>query len=51
MRYDKDKNDTINIRLEYEFKKKYLEYCKVNGYTLSKRIRILLENDMKNESK
>lgn len=47
-KYLKDKNETIKIRLNVDFKKKYLEHCKVFGQSLSKRIRVLLENDMKN---
>ena len=48
MRYDKDKNDVLNIRLSISLKEQYLRFIKDNGYSLSRRIRILLENDMKN---
>lgn len=51
MKYEKDKIQTLNIRLELMLKEKYLDFCKQNGYSLSKRIRLLLENDMKNDGK
>ena len=47
-KYLKDKNEIIRIRIGDSFKKQYYEYCKINGYKISERIRILLENDLKN---
>lgn len=47
MKYSKDKDKTLGIRLDVELKRNYLKFIKDNGYSLSKRIRILLENDMK----
>lgn len=41
------KDRTLNIRLEPELKMKYLKFIKQNGYSMSKRIRVLMENDMK----
>jgi len=49
MGYSKDKDRTLGIRLDVDLKKRYLKFISDNGYSLSKRIRVLLENDMKNE--
>jgi hypothetical protein len=48
MKYNKDKIKTLGIRLDENLKSNYLKFIKENGYSLSKRIRVLLENDMKN---
>jgi antitoxin component of RelBE/YafQ-DinJ toxin-antitoxin module len=40
-------NDYLNIRINKELKKEYVEYCDKNGYSLSKRIKLLLELDLK----
>jgi len=47
MKKEKNKEAVIIMRLDEILKKNYLKFCKDNGYSLSKRIRILLENDMK----
>lgn len=44
---DITKNVDVRIRLEPAFKKKYMSFCKKNKHVLSKRIRELMENDMK----
>jgi antitoxin component of RelBE/YafQ-DinJ toxin-antitoxin module len=48
MKNIKNKEAIIILRLEEKLKLNYLRFCKENGYSLSKRIRVLLENDMKN---
>jgi hypothetical protein len=47
-KYSKDKIESFKFRLNIDLKKRYIEFCKNNGFIISKRIRILLENDMKN---
>jgi hypothetical protein len=46
-----NKEIMINIRVNEKLRNDYKEYCKTNGYSLSKRIRILLENDIMNKIK
>lgn len=41
------KDKMINVRIEKELDDKFREHCKKNGYSFSKRIRILIENDIK----
>ncbi len=48
MKYTKDKEKTLSIRLNDELKQRYLDFLKENGYSLSKRLRVLIEEDMKN---
>ena len=36
----------INTRVDVSLIEKFKEHCKKNGYSISKRIRILLENDI-----
>jgi antitoxin component of RelBE/YafQ-DinJ toxin-antitoxin module len=48
MGYKKDKVTTLNVRVSKELKERYYGFCKENGYSISKRIRIVLENDIKN---
>jgi len=36
----------INIRIDNETNEKFQMHCKKNGYSISKRIRILIENDI-----
>jgi antitoxin component of RelBE/YafQ-DinJ toxin-antitoxin module len=47
-KYNKDKNDNIKFRIDLNIKNDFYIFCKKNGYSVSERIRILLENDMKN---
>ena len=48
MKYTKDKVTSLSIRLDKKLKSEYIKFIKDNGYSLSRRIRILLENDIKN---
>ena len=43
------KDVKITIRLDIQVRDNYKEYCNKNGYSLSKRIRTLLKNDMSNK--
>lgn len=47
-KYNKDKNSNIKFRIDLNIKNNYYAFCKNNGYSVSERIRILIENDMKN---
>jgi len=40
------KNKMLNIRIDSDLNEKFQKHCKMNGYSISKRIRILLENDI-----
>jgi len=40
-------NDYLNIRINKKIKEEYNEYCNKNGYSLSKRIKLLIEMDLK----
>lgn len=40
------KESKITFRLPKELEISFHEFCKKNGYSLSKRLRILIENDM-----
>jgi len=48
MKYEKDKEETFNFRIDSKLKNEYQKFCKERGYSISKRIRILIENDVKN---
>ena len=37
----------VHIRIDSDLKGRYKKYCKEKGYTFSKRIRTLLEKDLK----
>ena len=43
-----NKEAVLTIRLDEKLKSEYLLFCKNKGYSLSKRLRVLLENDIKN---
>lgn len=45
----KNKEVMINIRMEKELSESFHMFCKCNGFSLSKRIRILIQNDLKSE--
>ena len=45
-----NKEAVLTIRLDEELKLNYLNFCKEKGYSLSKRIRVLLENELKNNT-
>ena len=40
-----NKNDTITIRVNRNFKKEYKKLCESHGYTYSKRILAIIEKD------
>ena len=42
-----NKMDTMTFRLEEQLKNEYIEFCKQNGYSYAKRLRVLLINDLK----
>lgn len=44
-----NKEEYIGIRLDKELKAKYLKYCEKKCYSISKRIRFFIEEDLKNE--
>ncbi len=39
----------ITIRINENLRKEYKEFCNKNGYSLSKRLRLLIKKDMNNE--
>ena len=43
---DKKEYYIFPIRLSKEFKKEYKDYCDKNGYSMTKRIKLLMNNDM-----
>jgi hypothetical protein len=47
---EKEKKVLINIRIEKDIIEGYKVHCLKNGYSLSKRIRILINKDMGNVS-
>lgn len=47
-KYSKNKKENIKFRIDLNIKNKFYDFCKINGYMVSERIRTLLENDMKN---
>lgn len=46
MKSNDKKLETIQIRLDKKLKEEYLEYCKNNGYDISKRIRLFIINEI-----
>lgn len=40
------KNRPIVVKLTDDLAKKFINYCDTNGYTISKRVRLLIEHDM-----
>jgi hypothetical protein len=45
---EKEKKVLINIRIEKDVIKNYKIHCDKNGYSLSKRIRTLINKDLEN---
>lgn len=39
----------INTRVTLDFFNKYKNYCDTNGFNISKRLRLLMENDINNK--
>lgn len=46
---EKQKNNYLRVRIENNIKVKYIKFCEKNGYSISKRIRLFIENEIKNE--
>ena len=46
-----EKNKQLIIRLEDNLKNKFEEHCQKNGYSISKRLRILIEKDIQTNNK
>lgn len=44
-------NKMINVRINFKIYEDFKNYCNENGYSISKRIRNLIENDMKRHDK
>ena len=45
---EKEKKVLINVRIEKNIIENYKVHCDKNGYSLSKRIRILINRDLEN---
>jgi len=43
------KEKKITIRIDENLRKKYREFCNKNGYSLSKRLRLIIKRDMNEE--
>lgn len=43
-----DKTKQIVIRVNEELRDKFNKHCEKNGYSVSKRLRTLIDNDIKN---
>jgi hypothetical protein len=43
--YKKDKTADVFFKISEDLKAHFMEYCKKNGYSISGRIRVLMEND------
>ena len=48
---DNNKEININFRATEKLRDEYHLFCKEKGYSLSKRIRVLIEKDIKEEIK
>lgn len=46
-----EKNKQLIVRLEDNLKNKFEEHCQKNGYSISKRLRILIEKDIQANNK
>jgi len=46
---EKKKDVIWPIRMSQELKDKFKSHCDGNGYSMNKRIKILIEKDLKNE--
>lgn len=47
----KQKEETITIRIDKSLKEKYKTFCDENGLSLSKRLRIFIEKELKQNFK
>lgn len=43
---EKQKNNYLRIRIDDETKINYIKYCNINGFSLSKRIRLFIEKEL-----
>lgn len=43
-----NKKIMVNVRIDSKLIEQYKKYCLNNGYSLSKRLRILIEKDLEN---
>jgi len=48
-RKNKDKRKPVTVSLRADLLNKYSEYCKEQGMVLSRRIEILMEEDLKKQ--
>jgi antitoxin component of RelBE/YafQ-DinJ toxin-antitoxin module len=44
-----EKKEYIHVRISKEIKNEYIKYCNENGFSLSKRIRQFIENELNNK--
>lgn len=51
MKEQKEKDVVWPIRMKKEFKEKFKKYCQENGYSMNKRVRVLIEMDMDNNGR
>ena len=49
----KEKNNDVvwPIRMDKNFKEKFKKHCDKNGFSMNKRVKLLMEKDMQNEIK
>lgn len=51
MKSNDKKLETIQVRLDKKLKEEYFEFCKKNGYDISKRIRLFIINEINEKEK
>lgn len=44
-----NKKELLNFRLNSELKSKFTEYCKLNGYSVTKRLIVLIQKDIEDK--
>lgn len=45
---EKIKTEVMLFRLSSDLKKEYLKFCENHGFSYGKRLRLLIQNDLKN---
>ena len=45
------KNELLQIRVDSNLKNEYINFCNKHGYSLSKRLRLIIEKELKNDKK
>lgn len=50
MKYNRKEMPMFNVRVERELKDSFTAYCKKNGFSISQRIRILMEKEINSDS-